>query len=1304
MRIKLKSFIVIIILFLSTLIGIGNSDLRAKSPENKNITSRLENRFDNYNFDWSVINVVSEPIPGANFNTGDSSNPSIAVEDDKIYVVWQDENDISGAGVDRDIFYRYFDSNSWSAIQVISEPIIGQNFNTEESGGPDIAVVGGKIFVVWHDYNNTNSSGTDLDIFYRSNLTGSKWEDIQVISEPIMGINNNVGSSGAPKIAIENDKIYVVWHDYTNINNCGGLNPDIFYRSNLTGSSWEDILVISEPIFGQNYYIGSGIGPDIAVENGKIYVVWGGENDTNNAGADSEIFFRCNITGSSWENIQVISEPREGLNINTGGSHSPAIAVENDKIYVIWYDNNNTNGAGTDTDILYRSNLIGSRWEDIQVISEPIQGQDFNIEGSLYPEIIVEYSKIYIVWYDFNNTNSASGDFDIFYRCNLTGSNWEDIQVISEPVVGSNFNTLESKWPDIAVDAGKSHIVWQDKNNTNAAGTDYDIFYRYVSLPLILSHPSLTPISGNTSTYFNFAVKYTHLTNTTPTKITATISGTEYSMLEVDSTDTNYIDGKDYFFNIKNLDIGVHSYQFHASDGKFTWFTTLVNKPTVYNTPPNITSDNILTAIEDTDYMVKYEYNDIDVENVNQVITWKFLSNADWLKFDPTMAILNGTPTNDDVGEYWINISINDMIDSDFTNFTLTVININDAPAIITNDIEMINEDEYYEISYEATDVDIPEDDLIWTMNTNATWLDFEPTTALLFGTPTNDDVGQYWVNISVNDNVYIDYSNFTLKVVNVNDPPKIITNDVNTATEEVYYEVDYEAEDVDHASIELTWTIATNAKWLAFDTTNAIINGTPSNDDVGEYWVYISVSDYEYNDTRNFTLTVVNVNDPPEIITEDKIRTMVGELYSVNYEAEDIDPPPVTLTWTINSNASNWLTIDASTGWLNGLPLTNDVGSYWINVSVNDGENGWDFHNFTLHITQEPEYGDEDFRLSNPKMVPKEGNTETEFTFSIFYYNSENKGPISIQLSMDGNIYDMELKSGENASNGIYEHMIKLTEGIHTYYFLASNGSGTIKTDNFATPYINKVDKSSSEESTWYWLIWIIIIVISILSLIVLYIYKKRKAARIPTVRAELLYAPPEHLTLPSATPSVEGTRQLSQHTVVSEQLPTPKVPLPSLAPPSMKPVPQLPQATLSKAQKLGLLEERFLRGEVDIETYKELKTKIESSTGGEIPEGEIEELPPIEEQPPTTPEVPPEQVSTPGIPPPEVTSQVQQPQVEPAPQPAPKPQVEEQPTPQVEQPQVGVQEPAVEQPAESPQPQVPKIKTESKIEENDA
>jgi len=302
-----------------------------------------------------------------------------------------------------------------------------------------IIIICALIFNIFVISNNSDLAGIDRQegmvsaspetiypIVYRGR---ESWEPFEILSEPIQGFNFNTRTSYALKIAVEGDKIYTVWRDDSDINGAG-TDRDIFYRY-FNGSSWSDIQVISEEIEGQNNNIGNSFDQaDIAVENGNIYVVWGDINDTNNAGTDSDIFFRCNLTGTSWEPIQVISEPVLDQNINTGDSDNSKIAVENGRLYVQWSDTNDTNGAGTDRDIFYRY-FNGSSWSDIQVISEPVFGQNYNTGNFQvdHGDIAVDNGKLYVVWADYNNTNGAGIDDDIHYRCNLTGTSWEPIQV-----------------------------------------------------------------------------------------------------------------------------------------------------------------------------------------------------------------------------------------------------------------------------------------------------------------------------------------------------------------------------------------------------------------------------------------------------------------------------------------------------------------------------------------------------------------------------------------------------------------------------------------------------------------------------------------------------------------------------------------------------------------------------------------------------------------------------------------------------------------------------------------------------------
>ncbi len=957
MRLKLKSSFVICLMVLSAIFAATNFGFIATGPTDERYENGSQLGLDRQqNYHWGPATPISEPLLKQNWSVKMSRDPEIDVEGNMVYVVWEDNNSVNGAGLDYDIFLRSYDGNSWSDIEVISEPKAGTNSNTAWSFDPDIAVWNGNIYVVWEDLNDTNGASTDFDVFYRTKPAGSGWEDIQVISEPVYGLDQNDLDSYDPRIAVEDGNIYVVWEDLTNYDS-SGADSDIFYRCNLTGNNWEAIQVISEPIAGQdNTDASSSAG--LAVENNNIYVVWDDVTDFDSSGADWDIHYRCNLTGNNWESIQVISEPVFGQD-NNDNAFDPEIVVENNDIYTAWEDNTDYNSAGGDKDIFYRCNLTGNSWEAIQVISEPLPNDDNNQVTSDDVAIEVEDSNIYLTWHDQNDTDNAASDDDIFLKINHTGTDWETVQIISEPSPGNNKNTGDSDDPDIAVLNNKIHMVWEDTNNTEGAGPDDDIHYRGTFIAPALNSPSVTPVIGNTSTIFNFTVTYLDADDDAPTQLTVKINSNNYPMMESNAGDTSYWNGKTYYYKTK-LNIGNdHTYNFQASDGVYPVSTPILNLPDVNNTAPNLTTPDIHTAIEDELYEVDYDYDDIDEENVGQVLTWDLDSDASWLELNTTTGVLSGTPTNDDVGQYSVNVTINDTIDMDYTDFNLTVQNVNDPPTIITIDNGTATSGEMYSMEYEAADIDPTNDVLTWALNTDASdWLGLENGN-WANGTPTFSDVGDYWVNITVNDgNGGSDFHNFSLSVaggISPNQDPIIWPRGLIMAFINVTYYIDYNATDDRTDPSDLIWGWGTNANWLSFNLTTAILKGVPDESDIGTYWVNITVNDDEGGtDFLNYSIEVKTIpNQKPDITTTDVTTAEVGMEYSVIYQATDDSTAAVNLTWSMETNA-DWLSFNTTTGELAGTPTESDAGPYWVNITVRDDEDGITIHNFTI-IMLEP-------------------------------------------------------------------------------------------------------------------------------------------------------------------------------------------------------------------------------------------------------------------------------------------------------------------------------------------------------------
>jgi hypothetical protein len=517
-----------------------------------------------------------------------------------------------------------------------------------------------------------------------------------------------------------------------------------------------------------------------------------------------------------------------------------------------------------------------------------------------------------------------------------------------------------------------------------------------------------------------------NFTNTPPTIITADDTGAiedslysiDYDAIDPDMGDTltwniSYTDTDgwlimDSYTGIlsgipDNSDVGswIVNVTVNDGNGSFDWsnFTLVVS-----NAPPIIITADDITADEDTLYSVDYDSDEDGQGN----ITWSLNSNATWLSIVPDMGVLSGTPTNNDVGTFWVNVSVFDGNGStNWTNFTLTVFNVNDYPIITTSDNITATEDVYYYVDYIAFDIDPTSDSLTWALDTNASWLTIESGTGALSGTPSNEDLGAFWVNISVSDgNGGSDWTNFTLTVFNVNDAPIIITSNDTTATEDVYYCVDYNATDIDPTSDSFIWSLDTNASWLLIVSGTGVLSGTPTNDDVGTYWVNVSVFDGNGgSDWTNFTLTVFNVNDDPIIITNDDTTAIEDSLYSVDYDAADIDPISDTFIWALDTNAS-WLIIQSSTGILAGTPSNNDVGLYWVNVSVSDGNGGSDWTNFTLTT----------FNVNDdPRIIISNDKSATEDIIYYVDYDAADIDPTSDTFiwTLDTNAYWLSIVWG---------------------------------------------------------------------------------------------------------------------------------------------------------------------------------------------------------------------------------------------------------------------------------------------------
>ncbi len=366
-----------------------------------------------------------------------------------------------------------------------------------------------------------------------------------------------------------------------------------------------------------------------------------------------------------------------------------------------------------------------------------------------------------------------------------------------------------------------------------------------------------------------------------------------------------------------------------------------------------------------------------------QLPTWSFWTDADWIDFDLQSLNVSGLPTNPDVGRFTITLNISDgMGHLDERAIKVKVDNI--PPVMSGIDILSVDQDQEY-ISDHSSDED-GEDGIYWTYSSDANWLTLDPYNGTLRGTPGQTEVGIWRVQLIVRDgNGGSDSREMDISVIDKNDRPVIVTDDVKKVDQGAPFKRDYEVEDIDPGDVH-TWSLTTDAAWLKIDGSKGVLSGTPGPKDVGNWTVNLNVTDSGgLSDDREFVLEVVNINDRPFFVDIPQDSSVLsGSVYRFDVNASDPDIGTY-LRYSVKSTPRTDIGIDDSTGALEWEATLNvfETTPYilYVEISVSDGE---------LSITHE-------FELTIVKTGPP---TSTLITPE----NRRRVSPKGLELVWDGN------------------------------------------------------------------------------------------------------------------------------------------------------------------------------------------------------------------------------------------------------------------------------------------------------------
>jgi Putative Ig domain/Calx-beta domain/EGF-like domain len=404
--------------------------------------------------------------------------------------------------------------------------------------------------------------------------------------------------------------------------------------------------------------------------------------------------------------------------------------------------------------------------------------------------------------------------------------------------------------------------------------------------------------------------------------------------------------------------VGRHSVMVTASDGNGgtvtdTFSLTIDN---INDDPVLVTAITAPLASEDAAYSFTIpasSFSDVDGDTLSYLIS----GLPPGLSFDGVDTI-SGTPGDADVGSHSISVIAEDGNGGEaFTDFNITVDNINDAPTVLVP-LPDAFEVEGTPISIKipaGTFEDIDGDGLTYKVSTLPTGLSFDKVDTIS-GTPDDPAVGSHSVTVTASDgNGGAVEDTFSLTIDNINDDPvlaKAITAPL--ATEDAAYSFTIPASsfsDVDGDT--LSYLISGLPPGLSFDGVDTI-SGTPGDADVGSHPISVIAEDGNGGEAfTDFNITVDNINDAPTVnkLIPAQVTTE-GERYSFKIPADTFtDEDRSTLSYSIAGlPGSGNLTFDG-TDTISGTPSGSDEGVHKITLTAKDDNNAKASTKFTLTV-----------------------------------------------------------------------------------------------------------------------------------------------------------------------------------------------------------------------------------------------------------------------------------------------------------------------------------------------------------------
>ena len=542
----------------------------------------------------------------------------------------------------------------------------------------------------------------------------------------------------------------------------------------------------------------------------------------------------------------------------------------------------------------------------------------------------------------------------------------------------------------LAFDPAPDYESPQDSGSNNVYELDLSAFdgkhTTYAAITITVTNineaPSFAAASQDLSVNENSSGTIYTASATDPEQasLTYSASGADLALFNFNTSSgaLSFIASPNYETPLDQDSNNIYQLTITASDGEYSSSQDLSISVANVNEPPVFTTTSVdLSTFENASFAHTVEAATDEDQGQQLTYTISGTDQADF-NFDPVTRQLSFvvTPNYEDPQDsgrnnnYQVSITVSDGVYTDVQSLSISVTDVNEPPSFANANVELssaenntgfrytvaaaIDEDQNEQLIYQLTGTDAAD----FSFNTSTRELLFAATPN--YENPLdNGRDNNYQISITASDGDYSTTQDISITVTDVNEAPSFTNSSVDLEVAESNANFVYTvaaAIDEDQGQ-QLTYTISgadvadfsfdADTLALRFLTTPDYENPLDSNAN-NSYLLRISVSDGQYSDNQDLTISVTNVNEAPSFANSSvSLSTEENNANFVHTVEAASDPDQgQALTYQLSGDDKDDFSLDANTRVLSFInppdyEQPSDANSdniYQLSVIASDG------------------------------------------------------------------------------------------------------------------------------------------------------------------------------------------------------------------------------------------------------------------------------------------------------------------------------------------------------------------------------